>query len=75
MNAPANVVNIRKFIPFICLQQEAAAQKEAALVNATRAMTHLVKVAKANGRPHRLIVSALRTQLGLVRELSKIRGE
>jgi hypothetical protein len=48
--------------------------KADALLSATRVLTHLVKRAKANGRPHHLIVQALRAQLGIVKELDALRG-
>lgn len=48
--------------------------KAEALLSATRILNHLVKRANANGRPHTLIVKALRTQLGIVKELDAVRG-
>lgn len=50
------------------------ADKAEALLSATRILNHLVKRANANGRPHNLIVRALQTQLGIVRELDATRG-
>lgn len=49
--------------------------KAQALLSATRILNHLVVRANQNGRPHTLIVKALRTQLGIVRELDVVRGE
>jgi hypothetical protein len=54
--------------------ENARIDKTTALMSATRKLTRLLKVAKANGRPHRLIVEVLRTQMGIVRELDKLRS-
>lgn len=48
--------------------------KAEALLSATRILNHLVKRANQHGRPHNLIVRALQTQLGIVRELDATRG-
>lgn len=75
------VVSLMPFIEGLRKSEQAAidaenvrVDKTAALMSATRKLTRLLKVAKQNGRPHGLIVKVLRTQLGIVRELDKIRS-
>lgn len=61
--------------------ENARADKVDALFAATRKLTRLVKIAKASHRDaprppetSALIVKALRTQLGIIRELNALRG-